>query len=450
MAAPKILVIPGSLRSGSHNVRLAALAAKELTLADAEVTRISLGDFPLPLYDADNESRAGPPANAVKLKQLMAQHQGVLITSPEYNASIAPVLKNALDWISRVRDKNEPAPGGLSGTPIRHRGRVAGPLRRRPLAPRLAPGAGDRLPGPGDPRAGLRRAGRPGLRRHGSTERPAARGRAADPGAAARRACAPDRLTRGYAMDDARDRLIVALDVPSVEIAEGLVERLDAGVNFYKVGYQLAFANGGLDFAAALTRAGKRLFLDMKLHDIGNTVAKGVESVARMGATFLTVHAYPQTMHAAVEARAGSDLRILAVTVLTSYDDADIAAAGYDFTVRELVAERAAQARDIGVDGLVCSGEEAGVLRGIVGPRMALVTPGIRPSGADTGDQKRVVTPASAIAAGRGLSGGGPPDRRRRRSACDRRRDRGRDRRRATALKRQAKWNPVRRRKRVN
>ncbi len=201
-------------------------------------------------------------------------------------------------------------------------------------------------------------------------------------------------------MDDARDRLIVALDVPSVEIAEGLVERLDAGVNFYKVGYQLAYTNRGLDFAAALTRAGKRLFLDMKLHDIGNTVAKGVESVARMGASFLTVHAYPQTMHAAVEARTGTDLRILAVTVLTSYDDADIAAAGYDFTVRELVAERAAQARDIGIDGLVCSGEEAGVLRGIVGPRMALVTPGIRPSGADTGDQKRVVTPASAIAAG--------------------------------------------------
>jgi orotidine-5'-phosphate decarboxylase len=201
-------------------------------------------------------------------------------------------------------------------------------------------------------------------------------------------------------MDDARDRLIVALDVPSVEIAEGLVERLDASVNFYKVGYQLAFTNRGLDFAASLTRAGKRLFLDMKLHDIGNTIAKGVESVARMGASFLTVHAYPQTMHAAVEARTGTDLRILAVTVLTSYDDADIAAAGYDFTVRELAAERAAQARDIGIDGLVCSGEEAAVLRGIVGPQMTLVTPGIRPSGAAAGDQKRVVTPASAIAAG--------------------------------------------------
>ena len=101
------------------------------------------------------------------------------------------------------------------------------------------------------------------------------------------------------------------------------------------------------------------MFLDLKLHDIGNTVAKGVESVAQLGATFLTVHAYPQTMQAAVDGAQGSALRILAVTVLTSYDDADLAAAGYDLSVPELVAERAAQARDIGVDGLVCSAEEA-------------------------------------------------------------------------------------------
>ena len=137
-----------------------------------------------------------------------------------------------------------------------------------------------------------------------------------------------------------------------------MVERLGDAVAFYKIGYQLAFA-GGLPFAEKLVRAGKQVFLDLKLHDIGNTVAKGVESVARLGATFLTVHAYPQTMKAAVEARAGSSLRILAVTVLTSYDDADLAAAGYEFSVAELVAERAAQARDIGVDGLVCSAEEA-------------------------------------------------------------------------------------------
>jgi orotidine-5'-phosphate decarboxylase len=196
-----------------------------------------------------------------------------------------------------------------------------------------------------------------------------------------------------------RDRLIVALDLPSVAEAEALVETLGDAVSFYKIGYQLAFA-GGLPLAELLARAGKQVFLDLKLHDIGNTVARGVESVAKLGATFLTVHAYPQTMHAAVDARKGSGLRILAVTVLTSYNDADVAAAGYDFTVEELVAERAAQARDIGVDGIVCSAAEAVMLRPVIGSTMALVTPGIRPAGAELGDQKRVMTPGEAIAAG--------------------------------------------------
>jgi orotidine-5'-phosphate decarboxylase len=200
-------------------------------------------------------------------------------------------------------------------------------------------------------------------------------------------------------VENPRDRLILALDVSSIAAAEAMVARLGDTVTFYKIGYQLAFA-GGLPFAEALVRAGKRVFLDLKLHDIGNIVARGVESIARLGATFLTVHAYPQTMHAAVDARADSNLRILAVTVLTSYDDADLAAAGYDFTVGELVAERAAQARDIGVDGIVCSGEEAAMLRPIIGPSMVLVTPGIRPTGAVSGDQKRIMTPAAAIAAG--------------------------------------------------
>ena len=197
---------------------------------------------------------------------------------------------------------------------------------------------------------------------------------------------------------DARERLIVALDLPSVEAAESMVSRLGDTVCFYKIGYQLAFA-GGLAFAAGLIAAGRQVFLDLKLHDIGNTVQKGVESVAKIGATFLTVHAYPQTMKAAVEANRGTT-RILAVTVLTSYDDADLAAAGYDMSVGELAAARASQARDIGVDGLVCSAEEVGKLRGIVGPGMALVTPGIRPAGSATGDQKRIMTPALAIEAG--------------------------------------------------
>jgi orotidine-5'-phosphate decarboxylase len=198
---------------------------------------------------------------------------------------------------------------------------------------------------------------------------------------------------------DARERLIVALDLASVEAAEKMVARLGESVLFYKIGYQLAFA-GGLPFAAGLIAAGKQVFLDLKLHDIGNTVQKGVESVAQLGATFLTVHAFPQTMRAAVEGKRGSTLRILAVTVLTSYDDADLAAAGYEMSVGELAAARAAQARDTGIDGLVCSAEEATNLRKIVGPGMALVTPGIRPMGSAVGDQKRVMGPARAIRCG--------------------------------------------------
>jgi len=198
---------------------------------------------------------------------------------------------------------------------------------------------------------------------------------------------------------DARERLIVALDLPSVAAAEEMSKQLGESVWFYKIGYQLAFA-GGLSFAKQLIASGKKVFLDLKLHDIGNTVAKGVESVAQLGATFLTVHAYPQTMKAAVEGKQGSKLRILAVTVLTSYDDADLAAAGYEMNVKKLAAARAAQARDTGVDGLVCSAEEVAALRNVVGPGMALVTPGIRPAGSATGDQKRIMTPARAITSG--------------------------------------------------
>lgn len=196
-----------------------------------------------------------------------------------------------------------------------------------------------------------------------------------------------------------RDRLIVALDLPSVAGAEAMIDRLGDAVTFYKIGYQLSYA-GGLVLANQLAGSGKKVFLDLKLHDIGNTVARGVESVAGLGATFLTVHAYPQTMKAAVEARAGSGLKILAVTVLTSYDDTDLHAAGYRLNVSDLVEARAKQAQALGVDGLVSSPEEAAALRKIVGDQMNLVTPGIRPAGTATGDQKRIMTPARAIAAG--------------------------------------------------
>jgi orotidine-5'-phosphate decarboxylase len=196
-----------------------------------------------------------------------------------------------------------------------------------------------------------------------------------------------------------RDRLIVALDLPGVREAEAMVERLGDAVSFYKIGYQLAFA-GGLPFAQQLVKAGKQVFLDVKLHDIGNTVARGVESIAALGATFVTVHAYPQTMRAAVEGRGDAALRILGVTVLTSYDDHDLAEAGYKISVDDLVTERAEQALDIGIDGLVCAPDEAAPLRLIAGSDMVLVTPGVRPAGAAANDQKRITTPARAIAAG--------------------------------------------------
>ena len=196
-----------------------------------------------------------------------------------------------------------------------------------------------------------------------------------------------------------RDRLIVPLDLPNVAAAEAMIARLGDSVTFYKIGYQLAYA-GGLPLVGKLTDAGKKVFVDLKLHDIGNTVARGVESVAKLGATFLTVHAYPQTMKAAVEGRAGSSLKILAVTVLTSYDDGDLHAAGYRLGVSDLVEARAQQAQVLGVDGIVCSPEEATSLRKIVGHQMILVTPGIRPAGSASGDQKRIMTPARAISAG--------------------------------------------------
>lgn len=198
---------------------------------------------------------------------------------------------------------------------------------------------------------------------------------------------------------DPRTRLIIALDVPSVAAAGALVDRIgDQGV-FYKVGYQLGFA-GGLAFAEELVRRGKQVFLDFKLHDIGNSVEEGVRSAAAIGASLLTVHAYPQSMRAAVRGRAGSDLKILAVTVLTSYDDADLAEAGYALGAADLVARRAAQARDLGIDGIVCAPAEARAIRELLGPDRLVVTPGVRPAGAAAGDQKRVLAPADAILAG--------------------------------------------------
>ncbi|MEM0900626.1 MAG: orotidine-5'-phosphate decarboxylase [Pseudomonadota bacterium] len=194
-------------------------------------------------------------------------------------------------------------------------------------------------------------------------------------------------------------RLIVALDVPTLLEAAGIVESLGDNVSFYKVGYQLLFA-GGLSLVRELKSAGKSVFLDMKLLDIDNTVAKGVENIADLGVDMLTIHAYPKAMAAAVEAAKGSDLCLLGVTVLTSMDDQDLSQAGYHDEAATLVLKRARQARDAGMGGIVCSAAEAESVRDVIGNDVAVVTPGIRPSGSATGDQKRVVSPETAIRAG--------------------------------------------------
>ena len=194
--------------------------------------------------------------------------------------------------------------------------------------------------------------------------------------------------------------LIVALDLGSRDEAERLVERLGDTVDFYKIGYQLFYGGDGLALGRTLIASGKRVFFDLKLLDIDNTVEHGAAAIAETGATFLTVHAYPKAMQAAMKGAAGSRLGILGVTVLTSLDDGDLRDAGYGRTAAELVAMRAAQAREAGIAGVVCSPHEANAVRRALGPAMSIVTPGVRPAGASLGDQKRAATPAASLEAG--------------------------------------------------
>lgn len=195
-------------------------------------------------------------------------------------------------------------------------------------------------------------------------------------------------------------RLIVALDLSDRRAAEALVARLDGRVDSFKIGYQLAYGGDGLALGRELIAAGKKIFFDLKLLDIPATVGRGVEAIARTGATMLTVHAYPQAMVAAVRAARGSELRLLAVTVLTSMDAGDLRDAHYDLSPGDLVRRRAEEARQTGMGGVVCSPIDAAAARAVVGPDLAVVTPGIRPAGAGKDDQKRVASPAEALAAG--------------------------------------------------
>jgi len=195
-------------------------------------------------------------------------------------------------------------------------------------------------------------------------------------------------------------QLIVGLDVSSRARAEEIVSLLGDSVDFYKIGYQCFYGADGLNLGKALLAAGKKVFFDLKLLDIDNTVEKGVAAIAETGATMLTVHAYPKAMRAAQKGAEGSGLCVLGVTVLTSMDDNDVKEAGYARDAAGLVALRAQQAREAGIGGVVASAHEAEMVRTIVGSKMAIVTPGIRPAGADLGDQKRAMTPGEALSAG--------------------------------------------------
>lgn len=198
----------------------------------------------------------------------------------------------------------------------------------------------------------------------------------------------------------ARDRLIVALDMPSPEEARRLVTTLGEAVTFYKVGLELLFA-GGLDLAADLKRAGKHVFLDMKLLDIAHTVERAVSNASELGLDFLTVHGTDlKTMRAAVLGRGRSKLKLLAVTVLTNLGKDDLAQQGSTLAPDELVIRRAGMAREAGFDGVISSGLEAGRIRQLTGPGFLIVTPGIRLPGGTTDDQERVATPESAISSG--------------------------------------------------
>jgi orotidine-5'-phosphate decarboxylase len=195
-----------------------------------------------------------------------------------------------------------------------------------------------------------------------------------------------------------RNPIIVALDMESAQAAGELVERLGDAVSFYKVGLEL-YAAAGMEFVRELIGRGKDVFLDLKFYDIGETVRRATIQAARSGARFLTVHGSKAVMRAAVEGRGESPLKLLAVTVLTSFDQTDLAELGYPCAVAELVSLRVRNALEAGLDGIVCSPLEVASVRALA-PQAILVTPGVRSAGAGQGDQKRVATPAEALRAG--------------------------------------------------
>jgi orotidine-5'-phosphate decarboxylase len=201
-------------------------------------------------------------------------------------------------------------------------------------------------------------------------------------------------------MTAVRNPLIIALDVDTTSRALELVEQIGPAAEFYKVGMEL-YAVAGMDFVSQLGSFGKKVFLDLKLYDIGETVKRATHEITKNEAvTFLTVHGSRAVMRAAVEGRGARDTNLLAVTVLTSFDQDDLADLGYSVPVSDLVQLRVRKAKESGIDGIVCSPLEVAQVRQIGGSKLKLVTPGVRSAGEVRGDQKRVATPAEAIAAG--------------------------------------------------
>ena len=201
-------------------------------------------------------------------------------------------------------------------------------------------------------------------------------------------------------MTDAKDRLIVALDVPSVDETRALVDTLGDSVGVYKIGLELLFS-GGFQLARDLIAQGARVFIDAKLLDIEATVERATAAIARTGAHFLTVHAMDRkTLEAAVRGRGTSGMKLLGVTVLTNLGSADLVQQGIDQTAPELVLRRATLAQNAGFDGVIASAQEAAAIRKKAGAGFLIVTPGIRPRGLEANDQARTMTPAEAIAAG--------------------------------------------------
>jgi orotidine-5'-phosphate decarboxylase len=197
----------------------------------------------------------------------------------------------------------------------------------------------------------------------------------------------------------ARDRLILALDVPSSAEADRLLDHVDDQIRFVKIGLELYTAAGPQMVERVIDR-GKRVFLDLKFLDIEETVRRATARVAAMGVDLLTVHANRKALAAAVQGRGTSSLKLLAVTVLTNFDSQDLRDMGIQHSLQELVSARALLASEVGCDGVVASGEEAGVLRPKVGPRFLIVTPGVRPAGKGVDDHARVTTPTQTVAAG--------------------------------------------------